>query len=181
MKMLTVIVHGRPRQKGSANAFVVPRKGVAAAIERGATPTRQDFRAVVTSDNPNAKYYEQEIRAEVTQAMTGPLWTGPIAVDAVFVMPRPQRLKAKFEPYLVAPDTDKMLRCVLDALTHVVYADDKQVVRPTGWKRYANQGEQPHTLLRVSELTAEQLVALEQAERDLRAGLGTPVATGTLF
>ncbi len=39
------------------------------------------------------------------------------------------------------PDTDKLIRCVLDALTGVAYKDDSQVVEAFGVKHYADHDE----------------------------------------
>lgn len=175
---LTFRVIGQPRQKGSSQAFVVPRKGVKAALEQGAAVKRTDFRAISTGANPNAKYYEKEIRDEAAKYMSGPLWEDAVMLAAFFVMPRPLRLKGKFEAFIKTPDTDKMLRCVLDALTHVVYRDDAQVVHAAPWKRYAVPGEQPHTTIHVWQPSIEELLAIELRERELSAPL---TATAGIF
>lgn len=165
---LTFQVMGQPRQKGSTTAFVVPKKGVKAAIEKGAPVSGKDFTAVTTGANKYAKFYEADIRDEACKHMTGDLWTGPVVVEMFFVMPRPLVLKGRFEPFTKAPDIDKMQRCVLDALTHVVYADDRQVVGMGNvWKRYANPGESPHTTIRARQATTEDLLDIERREREL--------------
>lgn len=180
-QQLTFQVMGQPRQKGSTTAFVVPKKGVKAAIAKGAAVTGQDFTAVTTGTNKNARFYEAEIRDEAHKRMTGDLWTGPVIVEMFFVMPRPLVLKARFEPFTKTPDIDKMQRCVLDALTHVVYADDKQVVgMGSVWKRYANPGESPHTTIRVRQATTEDLLEIERRERELFVYAHEPTARRTL-
>ena len=76
---------------------------------------------------------------------TATVWTGPVRVQLEFVLPRPTSLpKSKPTPAAVKrPDTDKLVRAVLDALTGVVWGDDSQVVALHATKRVAELGEQP--------------------------------------
>ena len=59
-------------------------------------------------------------------------------MEIIFTMLRPKTV-TRPEPS-VAPDLDKLIRGVLDALTAVVYRDDSQVTRITAQKVY---GERP--------------------------------------
>lgn len=90
--------------------------------------------------------------------------TGPVLVDAVFYLPRPKshygtgrntsRLKdsAPLVP-TTKPDSDKILRSTLDALTSAqAYRDDSQVVDVQARKRYAD-GRPPGAEITVKELT----------------------------
>lgn len=117
-------VAGVPVPKGSAKAFVV--KG----------------RAVVTQDNgEKQKPWASSISWLAQQSMNGnPLMLGPVIITLVFIMPRPKahygtgRNSASIKenaPYwhTAKPDLDKLIRCVKDALTGVVYKDDSQVVQ----------------------------------------------------
>lgn len=62
----------------------------------------------------------------------------PVEIEMVFTMQRPKTV-TRLEPS-VAPDLDKLVRGVLDALTAVMYRDDSQVTRLQAQKIY---GERP--------------------------------------
>jgi Holliday junction resolvase RusA-like endonuclease len=146
-------VVGRAQQKGSARAFVVRSKH---------GPDKP--RAVVTSTNTNAKHWEADVRYSCAEILPRDhtLWTGPIAVAVMFVMPRPKSLKGKWAAYLKAPDLDKLLRCIGDALTAIVYSDDAQIVYGVQHKRYARVGEGPRAIVTVWQPTGDELMAWER-------------------
>lgn len=57
-------------------------------------------------------------------------------------MPRPKALRDRLAPPMVqAPDLDKLVRAVGDALTGITYTDDRQITHITASKRRANPGE----------------------------------------
>lgn len=101
--------------------------------------------------NPNGGLYHQRsadldawreaIAWTATAARIGPVVTGAVCLELVFVLPRPQRPKA-LEP-ISRPDWDKLARAVSDALTGILYVDDSQVVQASVVKRYAQPGEPP--------------------------------------
>lgn len=62
----------------------------------------------------------------------------PVEIELVFRMIKP-RTVTRSEPS-VAPDLDKLIRAVLDALTAVAYRDDGQVTRITATKEYGTPG-----------------------------------------
>lgn len=62
----------------------------------------------------------------------------PVEIELVFRMTKP-RTVTRSEPS-VAPDLDKLIRAVLDALTAVAYRDDGQVTRITATKEYGTPG-----------------------------------------
>lgn len=99
--VLTVFVAGRPIPQGSMRALVKGR---------------------MTHDNPRLRAWRKSV-AWVARAALGA--TEPTA-DAVRVrchfLVRPQR-------HGDAPDLDKLVRAVLDALTGIAFVDDKQVVQ----------------------------------------------------
>jgi len=119
---LKFFVPGIPVPKGSAKAFVV--KG----------------RAVVCQDNAaKQKPWASSISYTAMQEMKfqKPV-TGPIAISLCFTMPRPKSHygtgsnSAIVKPsaprhHVSKPDLDKLIRCVKDALTGVVWSDDSQV------------------------------------------------------
>lgn len=66
------------------------------------------------------------------------LLTGPVAVDLLFVLPRPKSApKRTTPPASKRPDVDKLARAVLDAVTDVIIRDDAQVVDLRARKRVA--------------------------------------------
>lgn len=62
----------------------------------------------------------------------------PISITMVFIMPRGKTVKRVLPT--VAPDLDKLVRGVLDALTGVAYIDDSQVVSIHAHKIYGVSG-----------------------------------------
>lgn len=77
---------------------------------------------------------------------------GAVHLTAEFVLPRPKRLPKRLPtpPHTTKPDTDKLIRAVMDALSGVVYRDDSQVIDLHPTKRYAELDEQPGARIRVS-------------------------------
>jgi len=61
-----------------------------------------------------------------------------IQLDLVFSMKKPKSVKRDMPT--VAPDLDKLVRSVLDALTGVAYEDDSQVVVVNASKVYGDPG-----------------------------------------
>lgn len=61
----------------------------------------------------------------------------PVEMELQFTIPRPKTVTRDYPS--VAPDLDKLIRSVLDALTSVAYRDDGQVVGITASKEYASE------------------------------------------
>ncbi len=137
--VLRFTVLGTAQPKGSTRAF----------IPKGWK------RAIVTSDNPKNKGWQQAIAASARLAMIHqnflPL-SGPVAVAVQFYLPRPKAIKDKDVPHVKKPDLDKLVRC-LDALTKVVWDDDSQVTSIAATKAYAAPGEAPWTAVTVRVLS----------------------------
>lgn len=111
-------VLGNPQPKGSARAFVV--KG----------------RPVITSANPKAKNWAQDIRTAIQNWPHGVLNVA-FNVQLSFTFARPASVSEKKRPdHTVKPDADKLIRTVLDALTGICWKDDAQVTSIQCWKRY---------------------------------------------
>ena len=62
---------------------------------------------------------------------------GAIEIKLDFIYQRPKSVKRPLP--IVAPDLDKQIRSVLDALTGVAYVDDGQVISIWATKRYGPQ------------------------------------------
>ena len=117
MRRIEFFAVGRPEPQGSARAFVV----------RG--------RVRVTSDNPNLYSWRDVIGWELRRVYTGPPLAGPVRVTATFVLPRPKSRKG--EP-TSRPDLDKLARGLFDALSHIAFVDDAQVVSLMASKVYVD-------------------------------------------
>lgn len=119
---VSFVVFGTPEPKGSTKAFVRKMGNV--------------HRAIVTSDNPNLKRWEQLVRFEAQTAMrkygydTSPFFDGPVAIRMRFGLIRPPSVSEKKRPHpTVKPDLDKLCRAAIDPLIGVLFRDDAQVCK----------------------------------------------------
>jgi len=137
---LTFTVFGVAQPQGSTRAF----------IPKGWT------RPIITADNPQNKGWRQLVAEGANIAINAlpadaraPIEAG-VRLSASFYLPRPKSLKRGTPAaHLKAPDVDKLLRSVCDALKGVAFADDKQVVEIIGRKHYTGVDEPPHADIRV--------------------------------
>jgi len=75
---------------------------------------------------------------------------GPVYMTMIFELLRPKSVKPERRPWPhVAPDLDKLVRAVSDAMTGIVYRDDAQLVSGTFEKRY---GDVPGVQISVTAL-----------------------------
>lgn len=135
--MLAFTVWGVAQPKGSARAFV----------PKGWT------RAVVTSDNPKGKGWQQlvaEAAGRARDATGAALLEGPVSLTVAFYLPRPKSLPKRVTAHTKKPDLDKLVRSVKDGLTRVAWHDDAQVVRVDATKGYAEAGEAPHAVIAIA-------------------------------
>ena len=144
---LDVFVAGNPATKGSTRAFVVGGKNTKA-------------RAVVTADNS----VHQREWAAYARDVLGEAWGGAATRSAVCVVMDVAMPRRKGNPRTggtpwrtTKPDGDKLERAIWDALTHVVYVDDAQVVTWAGSKRDAEPDETPGARVRVAVLPGRTL------------------------
>ena len=121
-------------------------------------------RAILTNDNPKAKAWASLIRecaaTALAESKLQPFADGAVILDAWFYLPRPQKfLIAKYAhvdvPHTTRPDADKLLRCCKDALSHVVWHDDSQVIDAYAHKRYCAIGEFPRAEITVRAVTVD--------------------------
>jgi Holliday junction resolvase RusA-like endonuclease len=117
---ISFTVYGVPQSKGSAKAF----------IPKGWS------RAIVTTATKGLKAWEQQIAA-AAQAHAGTLMEGAITIHLAFYLPRPKSLAKKLALHTKRPDLDKLIRGATDALTHVLFHDDAQIVSIMASKHYA--------------------------------------------
>jgi crossover junction endodeoxyribonuclease RusA len=133
--MISFTAYGKPEPQGSTKAFYVKSLG----------------RAVITSTNPKNKSWRKTV-GQAAQAAIGPgftLWTGPVAVDLMFYLPRPQSIRKREPPHITRPDIDKLTRSVFDSLTGVIWRDDGQVVQVSASKAFAPFGSEARAVVQV--------------------------------
>lgn len=86
----------------------------------------------------NTRRYEQfkdELGYYARLAMKGHApFTGEIKLHADFYRPKPKPRKGKPEQVSFVGDVDNYLKAVMDALSKIVYLDDRQVVQISGAK-----------------------------------------------
>lgn len=137
------IAYGLPVPQGSTRAFVVKGRAVTTSASKGLRPWRDTLASA-------ARLAMQENGLAVL--------TGPLAVEAVFTMPRPKsRPKSDRWPDR-RPDLDKLARGLLDGITGPVCADDAQVCHLSVTKEYVGDPlsllEEPGVLVSVRVMTA---------------------------
>jgi crossover junction endodeoxyribonuclease RusA len=134
-----VWVPGAPVPKGSAKAFVT--KAGRAVVTQTNREAQRDWAPFVRDSVGQGLVY-QSLGAWPTAA--------PVAVALDFVMPRRKSAPKTYTPaWTRKPDLDKLIRMVLDCLTHVALADDAQVTSVAGSKREAEPGEEPGVRIRL--------------------------------
>ncbi len=124
------------------------------------------LRGRVVESSKLVKPWRKDVADAVIAAHANRHFTGPVAVDAVFLLTRPKghygtgrnaaalRGDAPQYPY-VRPDLDKYARGLLDALQLAgVFGDDAQVVNLATRKRYVLAGHPAGAVVNVRELEA---------------------------
>lgn len=100
--------------------------------------------------------WEQQFAAQASIQLRGvPRMEGPVAVEVLAIVPRPQRLERRKDPAgevwsTAKPDTDNVIKSVLDALSFC-WRDDSQVVRVLTEKAYAAKGQPARIYVRIYE------------------------------
>lgn len=142
-------VYGTAKPQGSKSAFVNKATGKVRMVEGGPGADRaafKDWRSAVAAAGRD------------WQAQHGAvLLDEPLALTAVFHLPKPSSAP-KWKLWARGrPDVDKLARAVLDALTGVLWVDDSRVVSLHVQKPYAIDGP-PR-----AEIVVERLGAIERA------------------
>lgn len=137
-------VYGKPAQMGSKKAFV-----------RG-------NRAIITDDNSKQrKQWANAVATAAAEAMDGrPLMDGPVSLWVMFYFARPKShygsgknagvLKDSApDCHSQSPDLDKLIRCLNDALSGIVFRDDRQVWKLSSRRMWCD--DQERAVIRVAE------------------------------
>jgi Holliday junction resolvase RusA-like endonuclease len=118
-------------------SFVVPGVPIPQGSMRGFV---RGGKVRVTSDNAKLRNWRQMIAGVAFAKMSignVPMLMGPVRVEAIFYLPRPQSVSVRALP-IKRPDLDKLTRAVLDGMTDGgVFHDDSQVVHLVVEKQYA--------------------------------------------
>jgi crossover junction endodeoxyribonuclease RusA len=139
-RSLTFRVVGTPIPKGSLRPFL----------------PKGSMQPIVRNDNPKTKGWQQLVREQAQHVAQHTLFVGPVVVAIVFRLPRPKFLPKHTLHHVTKPDVDKLARCVLDAMTNVIYADDKAVVELRVRKCYAPTGSAPSACISVIDAAPPQ-------------------------
>ena len=100
--------------------------------------------------NPrSADAWKEEIKAAFRPCMK-PTITGPVRLTVRFSLPTPKGMKITgiVEPHVKKPDTDNLLKAVMDSLTAVrVWKDDAQVFETVAGKYYTGKNTGAHIIV----------------------------------
>lgn len=143
--MISFFVAGTPVPKGSAKAFM--RKGMKHPV-------------VIQDNREKQKPWASAIGYAAQQEVIEILDNVPVSIEIIFNMPRPKchygtgknrgTLKDSAPWYHTSkPDLDKLVRCVKDALTGVVWKDDSMVAIVVSKKVYSDT---PGARITITEL-----------------------------
>jgi Holliday junction resolvase RusA-like endonuclease len=163
---VTFTVYGVAQPKGNMRAF----------LKRG-----MKF-PIVTETNRNVRSWSQLVAEGASDALIrtgGAQLTGSVSVSCCFALPRPKKYQRRgVEPaHCVAPDLDKLVRGVLDALSQVVFVDDAQVVSLSAVKFYAAIDTAPYAQIQVEPMPT--IIPLSAHDRAFVADrLGLPFGDG---
>ncbi len=118
---------------------------------------KKPIASIYEPNDPNFIAYKQAIANAAFLAMTNhacETLTTPVGIVVDFVFPRTKTLTWKKKamprvPYIDVPDLDNLEKVCLDAMTKIVWRDDRQVVACLKFKWYAAGDESPHTRIKI--------------------------------
>lgn len=154
--MIQFKVIGRPQQRGSKLAGLIPKRG-GGWLEKNGRPI-----VVARDANQESKQWMDAVKYAAMQAYRGELLRGPIELRVRFYFKRPQahygsgKNAGVLKPsaplhHAQSPDLDKLVRCLGDALTGVVWLDDRLVCRTYSERCWTTGAE--HAQVEIVELT----------------------------
>lgn len=149
--MLLLTIYGVPQSQGSMRAF----------------HHKKTNRIIVTSTNKNLRPWRQDvaiIAKEEMQKIAMSIIRRPHAVRIGFYFVRPQSTKKTIIHKTTAPDLDKTLRALADALTGICYEDDAQVSQCWVSKAF---DVTPRSVVRVTALTDSVPQSAEMPQEEL--------------
>lgn len=132
--MISFTIYGRPEQRGSKTAFVARGKGGKIILKDNGAPV-----ICMSDSNKRSKDWMTQVRQAAGEVMAGrDLLQGPISLSVVFYFARTKShfgsgknasiVKAAAPVrHTQTPDLAKLVRCLEDGLSKVVWLDDRQV------------------------------------------------------
>jgi Holliday junction resolvase RusA-like endonuclease len=151
MNEIKFFVSGIPRPGGSKRVFPIRKGGQLTGkfiVTDAAGQANKDWRASVAHEGKlclgNPDYADSLYFGSMTV---------PIEIELHFVLPRPKGhikgeaidgslvtlKKSAPEHHTSRPDTGKLARSTVDALTHILWVDDSQIVKETHSKAYGSR------------------------------------------
>lgn len=139
-------VWGQARPQGSKKAFILKGKNGGPA------------RAILTESSKGLKTWRGDVRSAAQEAMEqtgakGWFENEPLVLAVSFEYLRPKSIKKTILEKVTQPDVSKLIRGVEDALTGLVFGDDRQLVKIEAEKRY---GSRPGALVTVRRKGANE-------------------------
>lgn len=125
-------------------------------------------RPIITDSNRNLKSWQQLVTESAAEAILAlppaerTLLLEGVRLTVAFYLPRPKTLPKRVTAHTKAPDLDKLVRGLSDALTRVVFRDDAQICDLIAMKRYAAAGAIPHVEIRVEPSAGVVPLATDQ-------------------
>jgi Holliday junction resolvase RusA-like endonuclease len=166
VKGIEIIVPGRPvaqpRHRSSSQLASANALWAAAKSAKSPQHLRQLLSRLVTTrvylpkDDPVIAY-KQAIRLKAMSLFRGVPWEGPVFMELVFLMPRPQSKIWKTRsmpryPHTSVPDRDNIAKACKDALNGVAYRDDSQVCAGPISKWVCSGDENPKTIIKLARI-----------------------------
>ncbi len=131
--IIAFTIYGRPQQVGSKSPWI-PKRADGSMVMKNGKPV------IATMDsNKKSKPWMAAVAAAAGEVMDGrDLLTGPVRLSVTFFFSRPKshygtgrnagKLKSSApEIHAQTPDLAKLIRCLEDGMTGVVWRDDRQV------------------------------------------------------
>jgi Holliday junction resolvase RusA-like endonuclease len=96
--------------------------------------------------------FKATVQMAFRHACSLPPHDGAVMVNMAFILPRPLKLLKKSSPaerikHTVKPDIDNLQKAVMDALSGLLFVDDRQVYSVLAWKWYSSKDEQPCVII----------------------------------
>jgi len=155
---LSFVVLGTPQQRGSKVAHPLYRQGKPVIKNGRVQCIARD------SNEAKSKIWSEEVKSVAYAAMQNVGVTGityqPVEVEIDFFFSRPRshygsgrnanQLRRSAPSYHTkSPDLDKLLRCFGDALTKIVWHDDKQIYKWLARRNYTDQMDRTEVTIRM--------------------------------
>jgi len=126
--------------------FVIPLLAIGKAEGAGKTKTGRPYIYNLKTTDRFMKAVKAHVQAELATHPAAADYPSdlPIAMELAFFLPRPKNVGAKEKwPSMCKPDNSNVRKAIEDAMTGVVYVNDKQIVDGSDKKRFCAEGDEP--------------------------------------